>query len=444
MRIVAMLTGEQQFISRLQRTQWLSPEELTHYQQPLIERLVRHAATQTQYYADRLSALFDGADRGSAAIELSRWQEVPILTRDQIVANAWQMKAREVPAETGGIVTGRSSGTTNLPLEHQRSSAADTASNCQLDRVFELFEFDLAAPFAFIVHDAEGRCSYPDGLQAKGWNRTEPEAKLSILEIRTPAIDQLNWLEREKPSYVMTYPNNLRAIAEAARDRGGSPLRFDAFVASGEVLTEETREIVKSVFGCRTVDVYASREVGQIAFQCPDDANFHICSELVLCELLDEQGREVNAGEFGRVVVTSLYNYAMPFIRYDLGDVAKRSRVSCTCGRGLPSVERIGGRVRHLYTKRDGSREWPPLGPISKTLSKVLLYRQIQFIQSSIETIEIKYVPIDRGKPPDLTAVQDVMKKELDPNIQIRLIAVDRIERGAGMKIEQFISRVSK
>jgi phenylacetate-CoA ligase len=434
-----MLEGEQEFITRLQRTQWLSPDELARYQKPLIERLVRHAAEQTEFYANRLKPLIEEG----GAVALSRWQEIPILTRQEVLENAAAMKARAVPPETGGIVVGRSSGTTNQPLEHQRSRVADVLSNCQLDRVFELFELDLTKSLAFITHDAEGRCAYPDGLEAKGWNRTERGARLSILEIRTPTADQLEWLERVQPAYVMTYPNNLRAIAETAKARSGSPLRLKALIASGEVLSDETREIVMSVFGCAAIDVYASREVGQIAFQCPDAANFHVCSELVLCELLDERGREVGAGEYGRVVVTSLYNYAMPFIRYDLGDVAKRSSSRCSCGRGLPAVERIGGRARNLYIAPDGSRQWPPLGPITKSLARVLPYRQVQFVQDDLTTIEIRYVPMSPGDEPDLDRVQEVMRRELHPSVRIRLTAIDQIERGAGRKIEQFISRIA-
>ena len=84
-------------------------------------------------------------------------------------------------------------------------------------------------------------------------------------------------------------------------------------------------DLIVQAFGCQTIDLYAAREIGQIAFQCPEGPGYHLCSEAVLCELVDDDGLPVGPGEYGRVVLTSLYNFAMPFIRYDIGDYALSS-----------------------------------------------------------------------------------------------------------------------
>jgi phenylacetate-coenzyme A ligase PaaK-like adenylate-forming protein len=120
----------------------------------------------------------------------------------------------------------------------------------------------------------------------------------------------------------------------------------------------------------------------------------------------------------------------MPFIRYDLGDYAKISEVPCSCGRG------------NLLVMPDGSRVWPPLGPISKSLVKELAYRDVQFIQTSIGSLAIKYVPADPDVRPNVRAIEKLVQSELNAEFELQLIPVDRIERGPGRKIEQFISLV--
>ncbi|MGZ5803457.1 MAG: phenylacetate--CoA ligase family protein [Xanthobacteraceae bacterium] len=321
-----MSIAEQLYLDSLRQSQWLPPERLKQYQLPLLENLVRHAARQTDFYPDRLRPLFDVDALNDRPIDWSRWHEVPILRRSHASEHFEALKAREVPAEAGRTAEGMSSGSTGTPLKHLRSALSEMAANCTFDRACELNGVDMFGSLAMIIGDTEELYPYPHGMTKKRWNRTAPEASLFVLSTTTsPPEAFVEWLERVRPDHVMAYPVSLREIAEVALNRGGTSLRFKTFLSSGEVLDNEARDSIVRAFGCKIVDLYGAREIGQIAFQCPDGGGYHLSSEAVLCELLDDDGNEVAPGEFGRVVVTPLYNYAMPFIRYDLGDYAKRS-----------------------------------------------------------------------------------------------------------------------
>ena len=319
---------------------------------------------------------------------------------------------------------------------------ADSAANCMLDRIYELFDVDLFGSFAFITGDREKRYPYPLGVKFKRWNRTAPDADLLVLDIDASAAEQLEWLERVRPDHVMTYPFNLRAVAETALARGGSSLKFKTFISTGESFDNDTCNLIVQTFGCRTIDIYAAREIGQIAFQCPGGHGYHLCSEAVLCELVDDDGLPVGPGEYGRVVVTSLYNFAMPFIRYDIGDYALASMAPCSCGRGLPSVDQIGGRTRNFFIMPDGSRKKPG-GRALSDVSLYLSFKRVQFVQPDVNTIQIKYVPDDPGATPRLSDLTRMLREEFHRDLKVDLIPVDRIERSAGMKIDQFITLVT-
>jgi phenylacetate-CoA ligase len=127
----------------------------------------------------------------------------------------------------------------------------------------------------------------------------------------------------------------------------------------GETIPDGTREFIAERLGARSAGIYSCQEIGAIACECEAAPHYHVAAENALVEILDESGRDVAPGGRGRVVVTGFYNYAMPFIRYELGDLAEAGSAPCGCGRAAPIIARIEGRSRHAFIFRDGTRLWP-------------------------------------------------------------------------------------
>ena len=128
------------------------------------------------------------------------------------------------------------------------------------------------------------------------------------------------------------------------------------------------------------IDGYSSQECGAIALQCPQGDGYHVMSESMLVEILDDNGDHCGPGEIGRVVVTDLQNLASPIIRYDIGDYA-RLGASCSCGRGLAKLEQILGRQLNLLVKPNGDRHWPLVG--FHNFDAIAPIRQYQMIQET-------------------------------------------------------------
>src|SRR5262244_3296802 len=108
-------------------------------------------------------------------------------------------------------------------------------------------------------------------------------------------------------------------------------------------------------------------------------------------EVMESEEPGDNHTEIGRVVVTPLYNYAMPLIRNEVGDMAETGTASPACGRGLPTLRRIVGRYRNMFRYRDGSASWPATAKLK--LADFIALRQFQVVQTDLDTIEIRYVP---------------------------------------------------
>ena len=157
----------------------------------------------------------------------------------------------------------------------------------------------------------------------------------------------------------------------------------------GETITDEFRGICQEVWGKPVADMYSCEEAGYIALQCPKHEHYHIQSENILVEVLDEHDKPCRPGEIGRVVLTTLHNFAMPLIRYEILDYAEVGG-ECPCGRGLPVLKRIVGRQRNMITHPDGSQHWPSF-PAS-TWSHIGPIRQMQMIQKEPDYIVINLV----------------------------------------------------
>ena len=133
-------------------------------------------------------------------------------------------------------------------------------------------------------------------------------------------------------------------------------------------------------------------EVGYIALQCPQHEHYHVQFETLIVEVLDSAGTPCAPGEVGRVVLTTLHNFAMPLVRYAIGDYAEAGE-ACDCGRGLPVIKRIMGRDRNMLTKPDGSQHWPSFP--AEIWTAVAPIRQFRLIQKSLDRIEAQFVAAD-------------------------------------------------
>ena len=193
------------------------------------------------------------------------------------------------------------------------------------------------------------------------------------------------------PAYLLTHPTIAHRLADHCREHGVRLPRLKQVITISENLKPDVRHAVQEAWGVPLVDIYSTREIGYIALQCPDHNHYHVQSEHVLVEILDEDGQPCAPGEVGKLLVTSLHNLAMPLIRYDIGDYVEVGP-ACPCGRGLPVIQRVLGRTQNMLVMPSGERRWPLLSSanIATMLELAPGIRQYQFVQKSPDLIELR------------------------------------------------------
>jgi phenylacetate-CoA ligase len=426
------------YLRVLQQTEWAQPQQLIQYQGGLLTGLIRHAHDSVPFYRDRLACLLDSGGN----LDLSRWHEVPIVTRSEAALHAAAMRPRQLADIHGGVTEIQTSGSIGAPLAIASNSLVYMASSAAMTRMAHWWGADTSRPLARIRVHKRDAPPYPEGRDGKGWSFANPDASTHDLDLLTPAEQQLEWLSRKKARYLLTAPSNATALAYAATPAQARDLGIELVFAIGETVLPHVREIVAERLGARIAAIYSCEEVGFIATQCPVTDGYHIVAENALVEILRDDGTAAEPGDVGQVVLTGLYNYAMPFIRYAIGDVAIIADGPCPCGRSLPVIAQVMGRTRCAFVFKDGTRVWPR-GSDALAIRKFVPHREFQMVQLDHQRIEFRYVPDGSDRAPDLAALDVYIRQRLHPSARVALVPLQAIARGPGGKLESFVSMVS-
>ncbi len=344
----ALLSGTAAQLLALQRqfdeTQWWPAEQLRARQFEQLQLLLRHAAATVPFHAERLRLA--GIDPNEPLTEAA-WARLPILTRRDVQDAGELLRATTIPASHGGTGVSSTGGSSGIPVRVRRSELERLLWNAVRVREEIWHREDMLGTIARLrpIPDSLGEANIrqarsPEGLSLPDWGspisllwRTGP---MALIDDGTPLSEQAERLRRLRPEYLSANPSALRILLGHCRDAGITLPNLRAVWTLSEVVDPDLRALCQDVFGVRIVHNYSAAECGYIALQCPEHPHFHIQSELALVEVLDVDGRPCGSGEIGRVIVTPLHNFAMPLLRYEIGDEAEvaspvRAAVDCRC-----------------------------------------------------------------------------------------------------------------
>lgn len=368
----------------------------------LLANMLRFAKAASPFYRDRIPDVLLQAG-ASAAL----WPTVRRLTKDELRANDAAIKVAATPPFAGTARESWTSGATGAPFNCRVSALADRMNAAVLARFYRWWEIDGAKDLLHITIDREGYRDRPPAETRQGWVDGDTRGKYHRLTISTGLDAQLDHIAALRPAYLKTFGVHLGALALRARERK-MDLGFDAIMSGGVPLLADERRLAGEVFKCRVADIYGSEELGIIAVQCPRCENYHPALETMHFEVLRDDGMPAHAGETGRVVATSFLNFAMPLIRFEVGDRVERAQGACP--NGPISLARIVGREKHMFTQPDGQRFLPyvsleeiaSLGPIDR----------FRFVQTGSATIEFRYT-LSRPGDIDRARLDQVARKYL-------------------------------
>jgi len=262
---------------------------------------------------------------------------------------------------------------------------------------------------------------------------------------------QLSRIAELDPDILDGYSSSLFLLAQELQKEGNiSSIKPRFLMGGAELIDAPSRKFIEETFNAPYYDQYASEELQMIAWQCPERNGYHVDADTVVMQIVDEDGCEVAPGERGEIVCTSLFNYAMPFIRYALDDVGVSSgQTSCPCGVNFPLIQLVEGRKDSVITLPEG-RKIPAL-VFGWIMEFYKFYRQIyqyRIVQTKIDALEFFIVKKDnRYNEMEMKAelvrhVREMLGVD-ESTLNITVKFVDHIPLDKSGKLRKVISNVT-
>ena len=417
---------------QLEESQWWTPAELQRHQLAQFQLVLRHAIDTVPHWGRSLGSEWCSSD---LQLDWTRFRSLPLLKRSDVQRLGNDLLSRKLPSDHGGFVSSETSGSTGRPIKRYGTAVTE----------FFWRAFTLREHF-WHRRDFSGRLSAirlkVERGESKGWGpatdlvmQTGP---CGLLNLRTDIDAQLDWLQAQSPQYLITHASNMLWLAQRSIERG---IRLPGLLQArtyGGALPDGTRATVRQAWNVGLADIYTAEEVGYLALQCPEHEHYHVQSENLIVEILDDAGNPCAPGEVGRVVVTTLHNFAMPLIRYELGDYAEAG-AACACGRGLPVIKRIVGRERNILRLPDGRRHWPSF-PSEKWTVAAPDVQQLQLVQKSLREVVVRIVAPRELSEDEAQRLIAALQDCLGHPFRMSVERVGEIARAGNYKFEDFVS----
>lgn len=258
-----------------------------------------------------------------------------------------------------------------------------------------------------------------------------------------PYEEIVRMLDDLKPDIVFSYGSYIEHFFRFLIDTGASPRLPRVWYYGADTLSRQWRDVVEHRFGVKVYSSYATTETGRVGFECERGNGLHLNMDFVALRLVDESGSDVPAGHVGEVVVSNLHNTATVLLNYRLGDLGEMSGESCSCGRNLPVLRELHGRVSQSIQLADGRSVTSGafLGKFRNQLSTV---RRAQAVSAGPGRICWRIVP-GRGNDPVILEREILVRcrEVFGSALQATVEFVDDIPTAPGGKYEAVVHSAS-
>lgn len=405
-------------------------ERIEDFQAGRLRALVRHAYERVPH----CRRLFDRAGFDPDGVRtLADLQAIPLTCRDDLQ----RVPAAETVAEgfdLAKLALHRTSGSSGQPLAIRRTWFEDRLLQAWRLRVLRGFGFHFTDRRVAVVTARLG------GRHA--WHTHIGLLPYEEIDCRLPPAEILTRLRAIRPEVLRGYPGTLSWLAGFLTPQDRAAIRPRLVTTDSETLTGDMRARIGEGFGGTVIDFYDSHEFNLIAWECPAGGCYHVSDLTVIAEVIKD-GRPAEPGEEGELVGTALHSFAMPFLRFRLGDQVTRGGARCPCGASNSTLTRVVGRAMDRFTLPDG-RSIHPYTLVTPLAWRAPWLRRYQIVQEQLDRVSVKVVPIEGQTPTreTLAVLREALVEGLGASVSVDIEVVAEIPAGANGKFRPYYSKV--
>jgi phenylacetate-CoA ligase len=406
--------------SFLEESQWWPAERIAEFQWKELQSLVRHALATVPYYRRKHAGVNAGDIRTR-----EDYAKLAPLTREEVNEHRAELcstayKGRLFPHATGG-----SSGTPTRFFITRESFDWRTACT---QRCYAWPGCRLGERTLYLWGAPIGRQSWKAEWKMKAFRAVRREFMVNTFHQSAELWERvLAYGRKVRAPFVVGYVSSLEGFCRYLIETKQRLDGVRAVIAAAEPVYESHRELVREALGAPLYNTYGSREFMSIAGECERRDGLHVHAEnlLVETEAAPEEGPS-------KILITDLHNYGMPFLRYEIGDLGVLEAGACACGRGLPRLRSIEGRVLDALRGRDGRVVPGEFFPhLMKDIPEV---REFQAEQKAIDHIVLRMVQSGELSERSRATLESEIRKAFGDSARIELERVDSIPARASGK----------
>ena len=362
-------------------------------------------------------------------------KKLPVLSKEEILRNEKLLVSKE---DLGLLYTRKTGGSTGMTLHFKKEAKALAINDAIMWRCYRWYGIDIGdRQVRFWGVPVTSKLRWKEQLKDFVLNRI----RISAFDIsKQSCLKQYRRIKKFKPAYFYGYTTAIYGFCSYMKELGIdlNELNLKAVICTAEKMYPHHRKLFNEVFDCPVVDEYGCAEHGIIAFQCRK-GNMHVMADHLCVEFLDENDHPVKPGETGRVVITDLDSYAMPLIRYDIGDMGRPSEKQCSCGITLPLMEIVEGRKEDFIRTTDGKLVHAAY--LCYTLKDDTVH-EFKMYQKAIDKLHVQIVKSPLFNNQSEKMLENKLRTALGGQVNISFEYLDRIPREKSGKLRYFVSEI--
>ncbi|MBD3182823.1 phenylacetate--CoA ligase family protein [Candidatus Poribacteria bacterium] len=418
----------------LNKAQWQSPEEIQELQRQSLAKLLCQCYQNVPFYRN----VFDECDfKPWENITVADLQKLPVIDKETVQNNREQFKSEDWEATQPRW--GSTGGTTSRALQFYISRATHSSTIASVMLQWQDAGYKLGDKMIYLG----GASLYPGLGNLKTWlyHKLQRLVTLSSFDITEEHLRKyVKQIRKSKAHFLRGYASSIYVLAKYLIDNNITDLHIEAVFTTAETLFPHYRKTIQQAFGCEVYNEYGARDGGILAFECSQHTGLHINALTCLVEIVDDDNNLLPTGETGNVLLTSLDNYAFPFIRYKVGDRASISSEYCPCGRGLPMLEHVEGRSGDFVITPSGMKIHSEF--FSHIFWEFPAVKQFQIRQKQLNNIEI-LIASNNGnlKDEDINKIKSIVSRRCEHS-QVKIHQVAEIPQTASGKWRYVVSEL--
>lgn len=371
-------------LSFLKHSQFWPYEKLRKYQFAKLKLLIEHAYDHVPYYRNVFK---DYGLTPSDIRDFNNYTSLPILTKELIRMNSEALRATNMSKDE--FIPNSTGGSTGEPLhlfqDRNYELWADAARIRGWYHMPGYVSGESCAVLWGAMHEVSTDFTFGQRLSAY---LKSGEIPLNAFNLsRERKLDFLKWCRLLKPKLLRGYVTAIKDLATFIDEEMIPHPRFKGVILCAETVDPDVQTYIEQIFRAPSYNTYGGRELSLIAMECQHKSGLHEVSENNYVEF--EKTEVDGYDDAGNLLITNLNNYAMPFLRYRIGDIGVPSNLnSCPCGRGLPLIQKIIGRTTEVFVFNDGTRI---AGEMFIHLMKDFPLKEYQFVQISGSRVALRH-----------------------------------------------------